>query len=65
MKKKAFVYKLTFSKLPKNLAPEPDIMTGTTHIRITEERISYTIMSQCATKTLSPNKINFRILRII
>lgn len=41
------------------------MIAGTAHIDITEGKISYTLMSQSATKAPGRDKINFQILHMI
>ena len=41
------------------------MITGIANMEITEEKISYSLMSQSATKAPGPDKINFQILRMI
>ena len=38
------------------------MIAGTVHLKITEEKIAYAVMSQSATKALGPNKSNFPII---
>ncbi len=64
-RKKALVCKSAFPKPPSSPGPEPWMITGVAHIEITEEKISYSLMSLSATKAPGPDKINFQILRMI
>ena len=63
--KEVLVYKLAFSKPPINFWPDPKIEPETTHIRTTKSNMSQALFCQLATKAVSPNKINFLIVRMI
>ncbi len=41
------------------------MMAGIVHLKITEEKIAYALMSQSATKVSSLSKINFQIIRML
>ena len=63
--KEVLVCKSVFPKPPSSLTPEPCVIAGMAHKELTEEKISYTLMSQFAKKAPGPDKINFQILRMI
>lgn len=41
------------------------MIAGTAHLKITDEKIAYELMSQSATKAPGPDKINFQIIRML
>ena len=57
--------KLAFPKPPHSIGPEPRIRAGIARTDITEEKISYTLISQSTKKLPGPDKINFQILHMI
>lgn len=63
--KEALVRRSAFPKPPIGLEPEPFVLPGVAHRGVTEEKIFHALMSQSATKAPGPDKINFRILRMI
>ena len=63
--KEALVCKSAFPKPPASHNQEPSMIAGTAHLKITEEKIAYALMSQSATKAPGPDKINFQIIRML
>ena len=63
--KETLICKLVFSKLPASHNQEPSMTTETAHLKITEEKIAYALMSQYTTKAPSLDKINFQIIRML
>ena len=63
--KEDLVCKSAFPKPPSDHRPEPKIELGSTHTTITEDMISYALLSQSVIKAPGPNKINFQIFRMI
>lgn len=63
--KEALVYRSAFPKPPISLEAEPLISSGIAHKRITEEKVYLALVIQAIAKAPGPNKINFRILRMI
>ena len=63
--KEALVYQSAFPKPPISLETEPLISSGIAHKGITEEKIYLALVTQAIAKAPGPNKINFRILRMI
>lgn len=63
--KEALVCRSAFPKPPISLGPEPLVLPRVAHIGVTEVKIAHALMSQSATKAPGPDKINFRILRMI
>ncbi len=63
--KKTLVSKSAFPKPPTSHNQEPSIIAGTAHLKPTEEKITYALMSQSATKAPGPNKIHFQIIRML
>ena len=63
--KEALVRKSAFPKPPINLVELPVISLGLAHTKITEEVVAQALVTQAATKTPGPNKINFQVLQMI
>ena len=63
--KEALICRSAPPKPPISLGPEPLVLPGVAHIGVTEVKIAHALMSQSATKAPGPDKINFRILRMI
>ena len=63
--KEALVRKSAFPKPPQNLKDEPVVVSGIAHMEVTQSIVAHALMSQSASKAPGPDKINFRILRMI
>lgn len=63
--KEALVRKSAFPKSPANIGEPPIICPRTAHVQVTQEVVSQAFMAQAATKAPGPDKINFRILRMV
>ncbi len=63
--KETLVCKSVFPKPPSSYNQEPSMIAGIAHLKITEEKIAYALMSQSATKAPGPDKINFQIIRML
>lgn len=57
--KEALVRRSAFPKPPISLGPEPLVLPGIAHMEITEEKVSYALMSQSTAKAPGPDKITF------
>ena len=57
--KEDLVRRSAFPKPPLSLDPEPTIVPGIAHKKVTEVEVAHAIMSQSATKAPGPDKINF------
>ena len=63
--KESLVCKSAFSKPFASHNQEPSMIAGIAYLKIMKKKISYAFMSQCGTKAAGPNKINFRIIRML
>ena len=63
--KEALVCKTTFPSPPISPAKNLDIAPGRAHISVTKEQVHYSLMAQSAIKAPGPDKINFKILRMM
>lgn len=63
--KEALVRKSAFPKPPTNFGEPLVLSSGMAHLRVTEEAVSETLMTQAAMKASGPDKINFRILQMV
>ena len=63
--KEALVYQSAFPKPPISLEAELLISSGIAHKRITIEKVYLALVIQAIAKASGPNKINFRIFRMI
>ena len=63
--KEALVRKSAFPKPPANCEVPRVIGAGTAHVKVTEEIVAQALMTQAATKAPGPDRINFRILRMV
>ena len=65
MAKEALVRKSAFPSPPTSLHSEPDVMSRVVHQMVTKDVIHKALMTQSTSKAPGPDKINFRILRMI
>lgn len=63
--KEALVRKSAFPKTPQNLGEKTMVFSGIAHMEVTQSAIACALMSQSASKAPGPDRINFRILRMI
>ena len=63
--KEALVQRSAFSKPPTNLIKPPVTSFRSAYMKINEEVVDQALLTQAATKTSGPDKINFQILQII
>lgn len=63
--KEIFIRRSAFLKPPPNFIEPLIIFCGMVYIKINEEIITQALIYQLTNKSLSPDKINFRILQMI